>query len=65
VPAPGAPIPAPAPAAPLPPAPKTKPVMVTPAKPYVIDDVVEAEMKEMEDMGEEMRREIERRAAPR
>ena len=45
----------------LPPPPKTKPVMVTPAAPYRIDDVVEQEMKEMEDLEGEMRREIESR----
>ena len=50
-----------APVAELPPAPKTKPVIVTPAKPYRIDDVIAAEIKEMEDMGEEMSREIQRR----
>jgi len=47
--------------APLPPAPKTKPIVVTPAKPYRIDDVLEAEMQEMEDLEGEMRREIESR----
>ena len=47
--------------APLPPAPKTKPVVVTPQTPYLIEDVLEAEMKEMEDLEGEMRREIESR----
>ncbi len=53
----------PAPAAPaaLPPAPKTKPVVLTPQTPYRIDDVLEAEMKEMDDLEGEMRREIESR----
>lgn len=51
----------PKPSVPLPPPPKTKPVMVTPAAPYRIDDVVEQEMKEMEDLEGEMRREIESR----
>jgi serine protease Do len=46
------------PAAQLPPAPKTKPVMLTPAAPYRIDDVIEAQMKEMEDLEGEMQREI-------
>ncbi len=46
---------------PLPPAPKTKPVVLTPQKPYRIDDVLEAEMKEMDDLETEMRREIESR----
>ena len=56
--------PAPAPAAAaLPPAPRTKPRVLTPAKPYRIDDVVEREMKEMEDLGNEMHDEIQRRAA--
>ncbi len=45
----------------LPPAPKTKPVVLTPAKPYRIDDVLEAEMQEMDDLEGEMRREIESR----
>jgi len=57
--------PAPAPAekapAPLPPAPKTKAVVLTPQVPYRIDDVIEAEMKEMDDLEGEMRREIEAR----
>lgn len=54
------------PAAPaeLPPAPQTKPVVVTPAKPYRIDDLLEAE-KEMEDMGRDMSEEIRRRTQPR
>jgi serine protease Do len=51
-----------APAVPDLPAPKTQPVMVTPAKPYDIDDVLEAEMKQMDEMGEEMHEEIQRRA---
>jgi serine protease Do len=54
---------APAPVASLPPAPKTKPVMVTPAKPYREEDLIEQQMKEMDDMGEEMHEEIQRRAA--
>ncbi|HXT00010.1 MAG TPA: serine protease [Elusimicrobiota bacterium] len=54
--------PAPAPVASLPPAPKTKPVIVTPAKPFVAEDLVEKQMKEMEDLGEEMHEEIQRRA---
>jgi len=48
-------------AAVLPPAPKTKPVVLTPQAPYRIDDVLEAEMQEMEDLEGEMRREIESR----
>jgi len=51
-----------APAAPLPPPPETKPVIVTPAKPYRIDDVVAAGVKEMEDQADEMHAEIQRRA---
>jgi hypothetical protein len=39
--------------------------MITPAKPYRIDDVIAREMKEMEDLGEEMHEEIQRRAAPK
>lgn len=63
--APAAPVTqAPAAAPSYPPAPKTKPVMLTPAKPYVVEDVLEAEMKEMDDLGDEMHREIQRRAAP-
>jgi len=63
--APAAPAPAPAPA-PLPPAPKTKPVMVTPAKPYRIDDVVAQGMKEMDEQADEMHDEIQKRfAAPK
>ncbi|MCM2303554.1 MAG: serine protease [Elusimicrobia bacterium] len=52
-----------APAAPveLPPAPKTKPVVLTPQAPYRIENVLEEEMKEMEDLEAEMRREIESR----
>jgi serine protease Do len=46
---------------PLPPPPQTKPLVVTPAAPYRIDDVIEAEMKEMEDLEGEMRREIQSR----
>ncbi len=55
-----------APAAPveLPPAPKTKPVVLTPQAPYRIENVLEAEMKEMEDLEGEMRREIESRRKP-
>jgi serine protease Do len=45
----------------LPPPPKTKPVVLTPQAPYRIDDVLEAEMKEMDDLEGEMRREIESR----
>ncbi len=45
----------------LPPAPKTKPVVLTPQTPYRIDDVLEAEMKEMDDLESEMRHEIESR----
>jgi len=66
-PAPAAPV-AEAPAAetpvaaiPLPPPPKTKPVVVTPQAPYRIENVLEAEMKEMDDLEAEMRREIESR----
>lgn len=55
--------PAPAPVASLPPAPKTKPVIVTPAKPYVAEDLVQQEMKELEDLGDEMHEEIQRRAS--
>jgi len=60
-----APVAAP-PAAPveLPPAPKTKPVVLTPQAPYRIENVLEAEMKEMEDLEGEMRREIESRRKP-
>lgn len=54
---------APAAVASLPPAPKTKPVMVTPAKPFRADDLIEKQMKEMDDLGEEMHEEIQRRAA--
>ncbi|MFI5348175.1 MAG: S1C family serine protease [Elusimicrobiota bacterium] len=53
--------PAPAPVASLPPAPKTKPVMVTPAKPYRAEDLIEKQIKELDDMGEEMHEEIQRR----
>lgn len=49
-----------APAA-LPPAPTTKPKVLTPQTPYRIDDVLAEEMKEMEDLEGEMRREIEAR----
>ena len=45
----------------LPPPPKTKPVVITPPAPYRIENVLEAEMKEMEDLEGEMRREIEAR----
>lgn len=51
-----------APTAVLPPAPKTKPIVVTPAKPYRIDDVIEQQMKEMEDLEKEMQQEIRSRA---
>jgi serine protease Do len=51
-----------APAAGLPPAPKTKPVIVTPAKPFRADDLLEKQMKEMDDLGDEMHDEIQRRA---
>ncbi len=60
--------PAQAPAAPpaeaLPPAPMTKPVVVTPAKPYRIDDVLEAQ-RELEDQGRDMSEEIRRRTQQR
>jgi serine protease Do len=49
-----------APAA-LPPAPTTKPKILTPQAPYRVDDVLAQEMKEMEDLEGEMRREIEAR----
>ena len=52
---------APAPVASLPPAPKTKPVIVTPAKPYREEDVIEQQMKEMDQLGDEMHEEIQRR----
>jgi serine protease Do len=55
--------PPPAPVASLPPAPKTKPVMITPAKPFRAEDLVEKQMKEMEDLGDEMHDEIQRRAS--
>ncbi|MDX6768972.1 MAG: serine protease [Elusimicrobiota bacterium] len=58
------PAPAPEPVVELPPAPKTKPVMVTPAKPYRIEDAVAEGTKEMEDLEAEMRGEIERRRKP-
>ena len=45
----------------LPPAPTTKSQVLTPQKPYRIEDVIEAEMKEMDDLEDEMRREIESR----
>ncbi|MDE2489646.1 MAG: 2-oxoglutarate dehydrogenase, E2 component, dihydrolipoamide succinyltransferase, partial [Elusimicrobia bacterium] len=57
---PAAPAPAPAPAAPVPP---SKPQVLTPAKPYRIDDVIAREMKEMDDLGEQMHEEILRKAA--
>ncbi|MFI5363179.1 MAG: S1C family serine protease [Elusimicrobiota bacterium] len=53
--------PVPAPAASLPPAPKTKPVIVTPAKPYREEDVIAKGMKEMDDLENEMHEEIQRR----
>jgi serine protease Do len=52
------PKPAPAPAAAKPLA--SKPVIVTPAKPYRVESVLEDEMKEMEDLETEMRGDIER-----
>ncbi|MEQ1920399.1 MAG: hypothetical protein ABL955_14510, partial [Elusimicrobiota bacterium] len=52
---------APKAAAVLPPAPVTKPKVLTPQTPYRIDDVLEAQMQEMDDLGEEMHREIEAR----
>ena len=54
--------PAPAPVASLPPPPTTKPVMVTPAKPYRAEDLLQKQMKEMDDLGDEMHEEIQRRA---
>jgi hypothetical protein len=39
--------------------------VLTPAIPYRIDDVIAREMKEMDDMGEQMHEEILRRAAER
>ncbi|MDE2510990.1 MAG: trypsin-like peptidase domain-containing protein [Elusimicrobia bacterium] len=59
--APAAPV-AEAPA--LPPAPKTKPAILTPAKPYRIEDVVEEGMKEMDQQSDEMHDEIQKRLAP-
>ncbi len=56
-----APTAAPKPATPLPPAPKTLPKVLTPQAPYRIDDVLAEQIKEMEDMGAEMQREIESR----
>jgi serine protease Do len=51
----------PKPAEPLPPAPTTKPKILTPQAPYRVDDVLAEQMKEMEDLGDEMQREIESR----
>jgi serine protease Do len=61
-----APTPTPAPApAPVPaPAVKPKPVVVTPAKPYRIDDLIEAQMKDMDDLEHEMQQEIRKHAPP-
>ncbi|HEX4047061.1 MAG TPA: S1C family serine protease, partial [Elusimicrobiota bacterium] len=53
--------PPPAPAASLPPPPKTRPVIVTPAIPYRADDLIEKQMKAMDDLGEEMHEEIQQR----
>ncbi len=36
--------------------------MVTPAKPYRAEDLIEKQMKEMDEMGESMHEEIQRRA---
>lgn len=52
--------PSPPPAAPAPPAP-SKPAILTPARPYRADDVIAAQIKQMEDMGDEMHNEIEER----
>ena len=35
--------------------------MLTPAKPYRAEDLLEKQMKEMEDLGEDMHEEIQRR----
>jgi serine protease Do len=59
--APAAPVETPAAPVELPPAPKTKPVVLTPQAPYRIENVLEAEMREMEDLAGEMQREIEAR----
>jgi serine protease Do len=58
--APAAPTP---PVAAVPPPPATKPKMLTPAKPYRIDNVIAAQIKQMEDMGDDMEREIRAHAA--
>jgi serine protease Do len=55
--APPAQAPAPAPAR----APAAKPVIVTPAKPFRVDDVLRQEIGEMEDLEKEMEAEIEKR----
>lgn len=47
-----------APPKPKRPAVAARPAMVTPAKPYSIDDVIAKEISEMEDLGDEMHREI-------
>ena len=52
---------APKPVAALPPPPKTRPVVLTPQAPYRIDDVIETEMREIEDLEGEMQREIQSR----
>jgi serine protease Do len=63
-PAPSAVVPPPPPAqapiaAPPPkPAAPSKPQILTPARPYRADDVIAAQIKQMEDMGDEMEREI-------
>ena len=47
-------------------APKAKALMLTPAKPYRIDDVVEAKLKELNEQADEMHDEIQKRfAAPK
>jgi serine protease Do len=53
--------PAPKPVVQLPPEPKTKPVILTPVRPYKEEDAIAAGIKEMEDLESEMRGEIERR----
>jgi len=61
--APATPTPPAAPAAALPPPPASKPKMLTPAKPYHIDSVIAAQIKQMEDLGDDMEREIRSHAA--
>ena len=58
---PAAPVQSPVAVAPAQPLPPSRPQILTPARPYRADDVIAAQIKQMENMGDEMDQEIQQR----